>query len=62
MTLQALRQRVGDDAFFRILRAWAAQRRYSTGSTADFRALAEQISGRDLHGLFQSWLYTPSKP
>jgi aminopeptidase N len=62
MTLQALRQRVGDAAFFRILRAWPAQHRYSTGSTADFRALAEHISGRDLRSLFQAWLYTPAKP
>ncbi len=62
MTLQALRTTVGDDAFFRILKTWAKRHRYGTATTAQFVALAERISGRQLDGLFRTWLYTAGKP
>ena len=62
MTLQALRQRIGDDDFFALLRAWYARNRDGNVSTPDFIALAEEISGEDLDTLFQVWLYTPGKP
>jgi aminopeptidase N len=62
MTLQALRARVGDRAFFRILRDWAAGHRYGHGTTGQFVALAERDSGRDLGRLFQVWLFSKGKP
>jgi aminopeptidase N len=62
MTLQALRTAVGDDDFFAILRGWAAERRNSTGTTAQFVALAERTSNRSLDDLFVGWLYTAGKP
>jgi len=62
MTVHALRVTVGDDAFFRILRAWTSERRYGNGSTADFQALAERVSGRELDALFQDWLFERGKP
>ncbi|MGE5830930.1 MAG: M1 family metallopeptidase [Micromonosporaceae bacterium] len=62
MTLQALRMTVGDPAFFQILRDWAAQRRNATATTAQFIALAEQVSGRSLDALFQAWLYGTTRP
>ena len=62
MLLQELRVTVGDPAFFRILRAWPAAHRYGNGTSAQFAALSERISGRDLDAFFQAWLYTPSKP
>ena len=62
LTLQALRATVGDRRFFTILRAWVARHRYGNGTTAGFEALAEQISGQDLGGLFQTWLFTPGRP
>jgi aminopeptidase N len=62
MTLHRLRLAVGDDDFFTILRTWAADHRYGDGTTEEFTALAEKISGRDLSALFQAWLYTPAKP
>jgi aminopeptidase N len=62
MTVHALRMTVGDDAFFRIVREWAASRRYGNGTTAQFVALAEQISGVDLDALFAAWLYGTVKP
>jgi aminopeptidase N len=62
MTLQALREKVGDFSFFRIMHDWATQNRYGNVTTPQFTALAEQISGMDLDAFFQAWLYTPGKP
>jgi aminopeptidase N len=62
MTLQALRVRVGDPVFFRILRAYAARYRYGSVTTAAFTAVAEQVSGQDLHAFFSTWLYAPAAP
>jgi aminopeptidase N len=62
MTLQALREAVGDSAFWDIVRTWAAT--YSGGNvtTPEFIALAEEISGEQLDALFTAWLFTPAKP
>jgi aminopeptidase N len=62
MTLQALRDKIGDDAFFRVLQTWTARHRQGNGTTAQFIALSERISHQDLGNFFQVWLYTPSKP
>ena len=62
LTLHYLRELVGDDDFFAILRAWVTTHRYGDGTTPEFQALAEQISGTDLDAFFQTWLYTPGRP
>lgn len=62
MTLQALREKVGDAVFFRILRNWAAEHRHGNATTAQFIDLAERISGEDLDAFFTTWLYTDTKP
>ncbi|MGW7258249.1 M1 family metallopeptidase [Streptomyces sp. NPDC054834] len=62
MTLQALRERIGDKAFFRLLPAWTKLHRYGNADTADFIRLAEKVSGQQLDDLFQTWLFTTGKP
>jgi aminopeptidase N len=62
MTLEALREKVGDFAFFRIMRDWATQHRFGNVTTPQFVALAEQDSGMDLGHFFDVWLYQPDKP
>ena len=62
MTLHALRLEIGDEDFFRVLRAWAQSNRYGVVSTADLVRLSERISGEQLDDLFTTWLYTPGKP
>ena len=62
MTLQALRVKIGDETFFRLLRDW-----YRIGSrdnvrTADFIALAERVSGQQLDSFFDVWLYQEGRP
>lgn len=61
-TLHALRLQVGDEVFFNILRTWFERFRNSTASTADFIAVAEEISGQALSDLFQAWLFDPQGP
>lgn len=62
LTLHALRLRVGDDAFFTILTAFAQRFKNSNASTADFIAIAEEISGQDLDDFFFQWLYAQDIP
>jgi aminopeptidase N len=62
MTLQALREQVGDDDFFEILRTWVDEHRGAAASTEDFIALAERTSGDDLDALFAAWLYADDVP
>ena len=50
--------RVGDGLFWAILRTWAAEQGGGTGSTEQFEALAERVSGQDLAGFFEAWLFT----
>ncbi|MFD5536549.1 M1 family metallopeptidase, partial [Streptomyces sp. NPDC127079] len=62
MTLQMLRERIGDTAFFKLLPAWTTLHRYGNADTADFIRLAEKVSGQQLDDLFRTWLFTPGKP
>ena len=62
MTLQAIRKAVGDQAFFTLLRQWAARYRGQSATTADFAAVALEVTGKDLRPLLNTWLYTPGKP
>ncbi len=62
LTLHALRAEVGEEAFFGILRAFAAGFRYGNAATEDFVGLAEQVSGVALQDLFQRWLYEETVP
>jgi aminopeptidase N len=62
MALEALRQRVGDAAFFATLRAWTSEHAYGNATIEQFIALAEAQSGEDLGALFQKYLYQSGKP
>jgi aminopeptidase N len=62
LTLHALRMTVGDEAFFTIIKTWAAEQAHGNATTAEFIALAERISGRQLDRLFQDWLYEAKRP
>ncbi len=62
MTLQALRNRIGDPAFWTLLKTWLSTRAGGNGSSEQFEALAAQVSGQDLTGFFQAWLRDKAKP
>ena len=62
MAVHALRTAVGDETFFRILRVWVREQAGGHVTIEEFIATAERVSGMQLDGLFQTWLFTPSKP
>jgi hypothetical protein len=62
MTLHALRSKIGDEDFFDLVKEWISSQSGGHVTTAEFHALAEQVSGEDLDAFFQTWLFSPSKP
>jgi aminopeptidase N len=62
LTLQALRLTVGDDAFFTTLRTYASRFAGKNVTTADFVAVANEVSRQNLDGLFEQWLYRAALP
>ncbi len=57
--LQALRWRMGDEAFFAFLKAYAAQMAYRRVSAAGFFALARQYSTADFSDLIRAYFQNP---
>ncbi|RKT54813.1 M1 family metallopeptidase [Saccharothrix australiensis] len=62
LALQALRAAIGDATFFALLRTWASTKEHGNAGTAEFVAMAEEITGRDLDDLFRTWVHSPGKP
>jgi aminopeptidase N len=62
LTVHALRKRVGEESFFALLRAWVAEHRHATVTTAQFRAHAQRFTREPLDGLFAAWLDRPALP
>ncbi|WP_078503999.1 M1 family metallopeptidase [Streptomyces viridochromogenes] len=62
LVLYALRQEIGSTAFERLERAWVSRHQDGSAGTADFVALAEEISGRHLDGFLRAWLYGEKTP
>ena len=62
LLLHALRLTVGDAVFFGLLRTWTRTYRASTATTADFVALAEEVSPVPVDGLIHAWLDLPRLP
>ncbi|MCC6314442.1 MAG: M1 family metallopeptidase [Thermomicrobiales bacterium] len=62
LTAHALRQELGDETFFAVLRAWTARYGGGNATIADFSDTAEEVSGRDLGEFFDAWLFQASLP
>ncbi|MDG4862384.1 M1 family metallopeptidase [Streptomyces sp. T-3] len=62
LALQALRNEVGDDVFFQLLKGWPAKYKYGNAKVGDFVRYAEEVSGKPLAALFDTWLYQPARP
>ncbi len=60
--LHMLRHVVGDSVFFEGLRKYGQTHAYGTAVTEDFRAIMEQVSGRDLETFFEQWIYRSGVP
>ena len=62
LTLHALRETLGETAFFELLREWATRHRHGTVTTDTFVAHAARFSSLSLAELFSAWLYQPALP
>ncbi len=58
LVLRMLRDLVGEDAMRQILRTYYRENALSHVTEADFRAVAERVSGRDLGWFFRQWFHT----
>ena len=62
LVLYALRQQIGDATFREVERTWVARFRGRSASTADFIAVASEVSGQDLSAFLGEWLYGTTTP
>jgi aminopeptidase N len=62
VTLHALRLTVGDTAFFAGLRTWVERHAGDAVTTADFRAVMEDVSDDDLGAFFDAWVHAEQPP
>jgi aminopeptidase N len=60
--LHMLRSNLGDDVFFRGIRAYYESHKNSVASTEDLRAALERASGKDLRAFFARWVYDSGHP
>ncbi len=61
-TLHMLRAMLGDETFIEVLKTYYQHFAFGNASTADFRGVAERVSGRDLGWFFDQWIYRPGVP
>ncbi|CQR63355.1 M1 family metallopeptidase [Streptomyces leeuwenhoekii] len=63
MVLHRIRQTVGDDAFFALIRGWASAHRHGNAGTGDFTAYVEaKAPDHDFDAVWEEWLYGEGKP
>jgi hypothetical protein len=62
LTLYALRQKIGEDNFGKLLQTYYKTYRDGNADTHDFINLAEKISGQSLSDFFDAWLYAEAVP
>ncbi|MCK8492351.1 M1 family peptidase [Spirosoma sp. RP8] len=60
--LHMLRHELGDDVFWKGIRAYYQKYRNANAHTSDFQAVMESVSGKKLETFFRQWLYEPGYP
>ncbi|MFJ6654087.1 M1 family aminopeptidase [Microbacterium sp. NPDC091313] len=58
----ALRVAIGDEAFFSLIKEWQLRNAGTSRTGAELKALAEELSGRDLTAFYQDWILDADKP
>ena len=62
LVLHALRQQLGDDAFWRGIRLYVARHRGTAVETRDLLRAMEDATGRSLEAFFDQWVLRPGMP
>ncbi|WP_289037168.1 M1 family metallopeptidase [uncultured Zobellia sp.] len=60
--LNMLRHKLGDEIFWKGIKAYYKAFQNSNAMTVDFRKIMEQASGEDLESFFQQWLFIKGYP
>ncbi|HTE01663.1 MAG TPA: M1 family metallopeptidase [Mucilaginibacter sp.] len=60
--LHMLQRKLGDETFWRGIRAYYAKYNGGNANTDDLRAIMEQASGQNLQQFFKQWLFTTGHP
>ena len=60
--LHMLRGEMGDENFWRGIRAYYTKYRNGNALTDDLRVVMEELSGKDLKPFFDRWVYSPGHP
>lgn len=55
-SLDTFRQEVGDEAFFTILQEYYRRYKYGVATGEDFLTVAEEVTERELDGLYDAWV------
>ena len=58
----ALRQEVGDETYFAIMREYLRQHKYKIATPESFMRVAESVSGRDLDAIYKQWILGTKRP
>ncbi|SJN08392.1 metallopeptidase [Leucobacter sp. 7(1)] len=59
---EALKIAIGDENYRAVVAEWQTRYAGTSVAGAQLRALAEEISGRDLDAFWEAWILTPAKP
>ncbi|PTT16861.1 peptidase M1, partial [Microbacterium sp. HMWF026] len=62
LALHVLRRRLGDGAFFDLLREWTSAHRHALVTTDDFRAAVDRAGGADAVDLLSRWIDREALP
>jgi len=60
--LHMLRHELGDDAFWKGIKAYAMEHQFQSAESGDFRRSMEKATGRDLERFFYDWVERPGNP
>ncbi len=62
MTLQALRETIGEPDFLAFLKTWYAENKFGNVTTAALIETAERVSGEELSAFVDAWLDGTTRP
>ena len=60
--LNILRHKLGEEIFWKGIRAYYAKYRNANAMTADFQKVMEEVSGENLESFFKQWIFTKGYP
>ena len=60
--LNMLRHKLGDEVFWKGIQAYYKSFQNANAMTEDFRKVIEEVSGKDLQGFFEQWLFVKGYP